>query len=330
MLRSRRTATVLASLATATALSAALLTPARAAAPTVDLQPQQLTRGADIAVPHIEDGQRGDVFVDGARRVELPGRIARVLGRSGDSWLVGTNNVDRKRNRRVVRVAPDGSVTDVLRDVDPAGLVLSEDGSALFAVVRPRRGAATVKVWGALLGTDAAERTFRGYPEIVTASGSKVLLRTTTRTFFWNWARDEVRRPLTTAVTGLASMEHDLLSVYTKDPYLGGCTKLVRLSKPRVKVWKSCRDRVAAISPDGTEMLTFHILTDGLGPNEVRLRGVDGTRLATYRTNWFGGWGWESPGTVLLDVNGKHKAATVRCTLDACENATDPVKVQVP
>ena len=29
---------------------------------------------------------------------------------------------------------------------------------------------------------------------------------------------------------GTASIEHDLLSIYTNDPYLGGCTKLVRLS----------------------------------------------------------------------------------------------------
>jgi hypothetical protein len=131
-------------------------------------------------------------------------------------------------------------------------------------------------------------------------------------------------------MSGLASIEHDLLSIYTKDPYLGGCTKLVRLSAPRMKVWKSCRDRVAAISPDGTQMLTFHILTDGLGPGVIHLRQIDGSRLATYRTGWFSGWGWESPGTLLLDVNGKRKSATVRCTLAACENATDPVKVRMP
>ena len=42
----------------------ALVAPAQAGAPTIELQPQQLTRGADIAVPHIEDGD----FVDGVRR----------------------------------------------------------------------------------------------------------------------------------------------------------------------------------------------------------------------------------------------------------------------
>ena len=104
----------------------------------------------------------------------------------------------------------------------------------------------------------------------------------------------------------------------------------MRLSDRSDTVWKSCRDRVAAFSPDGTQMLTFHILTDGLGPGEIHLREVDGTRLATWTTGWFSGWEWESPGTLLLDVNGRRKSATVRCTLDACENATDPVPVQAP
>ena len=36
------------------------------------------------------------------------------------------------------------------------------------------------------------------------------------------------------------------------------------------------------------------------------------------------------PGTLLLDVNGTNTSATVRCTVDACENATDPVKVEAP
>ena len=326
MLRSRRTATVLAALAAAVAL----LAPAQAAAPTVELQPQQLTRGADIAVPHIEDGRWGDVFVDGARRIELPGRVARVLGRSGDSWLVGTNNVDRKRNRRVVRVAPDGSVTDVLRNVDPSTVILSADGSTLAwqSFVSNGRKVITYAASaadGTLLGTKGPARNVT----LLDVDATRVVLAGGKRVFQWKPASGKTRT-IVRKMSGLADIEHDLLSIYTKDPYLGGCTKLVRLSAPRMKVWKSCRDRVAAISPDGTEIVTFHILTDGLGPGEIHLREVDGTRLATYTTNWFSGWEWESPTTLLLDVNGRREAATVRCAVDACENATDPVKVRAP
>jgi hypothetical protein len=330
MLRSRRTATVLAALATAIALATSVLAPAQAAAPTVELQPQQLTRGADVAVPHIEDGRWGDVFVDGARRVELPGRVARVIGRSGDSWLVGTNNVDRKRNRRVVRVAADGSVTDVLRNIDPSTVILSADGSTLAWQRFVSKGGKVITYAGSaadgtVLGSKGPARNVT----LLDVDATRVVLAGGKRVFQWKPATGR-SRTIVRKLSGLADLEHDLLSIYTKDPYLGGCTKLVRLSKPRVKVWKSCRDRVAAVSPDGTEMLTFHILTDGLGPNEIRLREVDGTRLATWTTNWFGSWGWESPGTVLLDVNGQRKSSTVRCTIGACENATDPVKVQTP
>lgn len=311
---------------TALIVGGTLLAPsAGAAVPPTDLQPQRLPRGADVGVPHIDAGD----FVDGARRVELPGTVARVIGRSGGSWMVGTNNVDVRRNQRVVRVSADGSVSDVLRQVDPSAVVLSEDGSSLLAVDRPRRGSATVRVWAPVDGAQIAERTFRGHPEIVTASGPKVLLRTHGRTFWWKWARDHVRR-VTSRLTGPASIEHDLLTTYTKDPYLGGCTRLARLRRPTVTTWTSCRDRIAAFSPDGTQMLTFPILTDGLGPGELHLREIDGTAVATFTTGWFSGWGWESPGTLLLDVNGTRRFATVRCTPDACENATDPVPVPAP
>ena len=322
MPRSRTTGLVLAALTTALTL----VVPAHAAAPTVDLQPQRLARGADVAVPHIEDGD----FVDGDRRIELPGTVARVIGHSGDSWLVGTNNVDRKRNRRVVRVAADGSVTDVLRNVDPSTVILSADGTTL-AWQRFVSGGRKVVTYagsavdGIVLGSKGPARNI----SLLDVDATRVVLAGGKRVFQWKPASGRTRT-IVRKMSGLASIEHDLLSIYTRDPYLGGCTELVRLSAPRTKVWKSCRDRVAAISPDGEQMLTFHILTDGLGPRDIRLREVDGTRLATYRTSWFSSWGWESPGTLLLDVNGERRSATVRCTLDACENATDPVKVQTP
>ena len=326
MLRSRRAAAVLAALATATALAASVLAPAQAAAPTVELQPDKLTRGADIAVPHIEDGD----FVDGARRIELPGTVARVIGRSGDSWLVGTNNVDRKRNRRVVRVAPDGSVTDVLRNVDPSTVILSADGSTLAWQRFVNRGRKVITYAGSaadgtVLGSKGPARNVT----LLDVDAERVVLSSEGRTFTWTYGTGGTRT-IVKKTGGMASLQHDLLMVYTKDPYLGGCTRLVELSRPRVKRFASCRERVGAISPDGTQMLTMHILTDGVGPGELKLRTIRGSKLATYTTNWFAGWEWESPGTLLLDVNGKRRSATVRCTLGECESATDPVKVKTP
>ncbi|CUR59957.1 exported hypothetical protein [metagenome] len=304
----------------------ALVAPAQAGAPTIELQPQQLTRGADIAVPHIEDGD----FVDGVRRVELPGTVAAVIGRSGDGWLVGTNNVDRNRNRRVVRVEADGTVVDVLRNVDPSTVILSADGSTL-AWQGFSGGGRKVTTYaasatdGTLLGSRGPGR----YVSVLDVDATRAVLSSDGRVFEWTFGTGRTRT-IVRKSGGMASLEHDLLMIYTKDPYSGGCTKLVELSRPRVKRWASCRERVAEISPDGTHMLTFHILTDGIGPGELKLRSIRGSKLATYTTNWFGGWQWESPGTLLLDVNGRRKHATVRCTLDACENATDPVKVSEP
>lgn len=317
---------VLATTLSTLAVSGALAVPAQAATPTVDLQPDRLPRGADIAIPHVEDG----VLVDGVRRVDLPGTEADLLGSSGDAFIASTwrtNAVGETRGRRVVRVEADGSIRELLRPREVYGTTLSEDGSRLLAAGGERTS--QVRVWSAVDGTEIASRTFRRYPEVVAADGRKVLVRTTDRLQWWRVGRDSVRT-VTRALTGQASIEHDLLVTYTKDPYLGGCTRLARLSRPGTTVWRSCRDRVAAFSPDGTEMLTFHILTDGLGPGEVRLREIDGTRTATYRTNWFSGWEWESRGTLLLDVNGARKYAVVRCALADCEDATDPVKVQAP
>ena len=316
----------IAALAIAVVVGAALAAPAAAGPPHSDLQPQSLTRGPDVAVPHIEAG----VFVDGERRIELPGTVARVIGASMGGWMVGThrtNVVGERRGGRVVHVLPSGAVRTVLRRVDPADISVSEDGSSLLGVPDTGRSRARVKVWAPLDGSVVASRTFRGRPEVVTAEGAKALVRTTTRTFWWNFARNEVRRPLTTGLTGPASSTHDLLATFTRDPYLGGCTRVVRLDRPKVKRWRSCADRVAAFSPDGTQMLTVDILSDGLGPRAVRLREIDGTLLATWTTGWFSGWSWESPGTVLLEANGRRKSAVVRCTAVRCENATDPVDV---
>jgi hypothetical protein len=322
----RPTRSALAVLATALVLGTALAAPAQASVPTVELQPQKLNRGADIAIPHIEDGD----FVDGTRRVELPGTIARVIGRSGDAWLVGTNNVDRNRNRRVVRVEADGSVVDVLRDIDTSTVILSADGSTLAWQASVSQGRKVITyAASAADGTVLGSRGPSRWVSLLDVDATRVVLSGGDRVFQWKPVSGR-SRTIVKKSGGMASIEHDLLSIYTKDPYLGGCTKLVGLSDAHETVWRSCRERVAGFSPDGTRMLTFHILTDGLGPGEIHLREVDGTRLATYTTGWFSGWEWESPTAVLLDVNGSRKSATVRCTLGACENATDPVRVQAP
>ena len=321
-MRRSTTTAVLAALAALTALAL----PAQASAPTVDLQPDRLARGADVAIPHIEDGD----FVDGGRRVELPGTVARVVGEVDGGWLVATNNVDRLRNRRVVRVEADGAVVDVLRDIDVSTVILSADGSTLAWQQFVSGGRKTITyAYDVATAAVTGEKGPGPYVRLLDVAADRVVLGAGKRVLQWRPSTGR-QRTVIRKLAGSASIEHDLLSIYTKDPYDGGCTKLVRLSKPRVKVWKSCRDRVAAFSPDGTQMLTFHKLTDGVGPGEIHLRTLAGRELATWTTGWFGDWTWESPGVVLLDVNGRRKSATVRCVLADCENATDLVDAQAP
>ena len=131
-------------------------------------------------------------------------------------------------------------------------------------------------------------------------------------------------QPLTRRFAGIADLGHDLLATYTEDPYLDGCTVLSRLSRPGRTLWTSCRERVESFDPDGTGIATVHILSDGVGPGRVSVRAVRGTLQARYDAEqWFGAIRWEDADTVLLDTNGT-QYATVRCTLAACENATDP------
>ena len=322
----RQSRTLLAALTAVLATGAALAGPAQAAAPRVDLQPQKLARGADIAIPHIEDGD----FVDGDRRVELPGTVARVIGEAGGGWLVATNNVDRKRNRRVVRVEPDGTVVDVLRDIEVSTVILSADGSTLAWQATVSRGRKVVTY-----AASAADGTLIGtkgpgpYVSLLDVAADRVLLGAGKRVLQWKPATGR-QRTLVKKQAGSASIEHDLLSIYTKDPYRGGCTKLVRLSDPGTKLWRSCRERVEEISPDGSRIATVDLLADGIGPGRVWERETGGRLLASYTTSWFGTIGWESPATMLLAVNGTRKTSTVRCELGACENATDPVKVSAP
>ncbi|MBS2937466.1 hypothetical protein KDN32_06900 [Nocardioides sp. J2M5] len=311
--------TTAAALVAALATGLGLVAPAGAAAPTTELQPQRLDRGPDVAVAHVEDFD----FVAGDLRVDLAGRVVRVIGESGDGWVVGTDR------RRVIRIEPDGSTRTLLRKVDVTLTTLSEDGSRLVTLDHPARRRTAVQTFSALDGSAGPERTFGGWPEVVTADERQVLVRHDGRLVRWRTGPDRVRL-VTRRLSALASIEHDLLETYTKDPYVGGCVRMVRLSDLADTVWRSCSQRVVALSPDGTRMLTVGILVDGLGPNEIDLRRTDGKRLATWTTNWFGGWQWESPDAVLLQVNGQRKSSTVRCVLDACENASDPVKVQMP
>jgi hypothetical protein len=308
-------------LTTAVGTAGALLAagPVGAAVPVTDLDPADLPRGPDIAVPHVE----GTTFVDGDRRVSIPAGRVTLLGASGRAFILGTAAEDGAGSYRVVRLRPDGTTRTLLRS-NPWSITLSEDGRRLVRVRNQSRRSSAVSVHSARSGAVLEERAFQDHPSVLGMQGRRVLLTTWERGVLW-WDTGSGR---TTTVTrrpaGRADLGHDLLATYTDDPYLGGCTLLSRLSRPGRVLWRSCTERVDGFGPDGTRIATVHILSDGVGPRRVLLRTVGGTALARYEAGqWFGAVGWEDADTLLLDTNAT-TYATVRCRLDDCENATDP------
>ena len=309
-----------------TALALLAAAPAGAAVQQERLEPDRLTRGADVRVPHIEDG----VFVDGERRVDLGAPRAVLLGRSGDSFVVGTTSRNGTSRRKVVRILPDDSLRTLLTKVSPWELVLSEDGRRIVNAHPGKRRRTILKVWSARTGELQRRARLKGYAAVLTARGRRVILSDWDRgTFAWRFSGRT--RTITKRPGGLAHIGNNLLSSYTGDPYEGGCMKLSPLDEPRRTLWLSCDERVESIGPRGRRIATVHILSDGIGPNEVATRTTRGTLLDRYSTGgWFGMISWESPTTVLLETNGRRRAATVRCTDDGCENASDPEPVETP
>lgn len=302
---------------TAGALLAAV--PAGAAVPTTELDPADLSRGPDIAIPHVD----GTTFVDGDRRVAIDAERVTLLGRSGRAYILGTSGEDGLGPYRVLRLRPDDTVKPLLR-ASPWSITVSEDGRRLVRLRNGSRRSSPVSVHSARSGRLVKERGFPDYPNVLGMDGRRVLMSTYERGTFW-WDLRTGRTPLVTPrFAGIADLGHDLLATYTADPYLDGCTVLSRLSRPGRTLWTSCRERVEGFNPDGTGIATVHILSDGVGPARVGVRTVRGKALARYDAGqWFGAIRWEDADTVLLDTNGS-EYATVRCRLTACENATDP------
>lgn len=308
-------------IALATGLTAALL-PLTAlpayAADRVDLsRPATLERGEDLRVAHIE----GDTIVDGEVRIDLDTRRLLLLGTSGDDYVVQTWR-QRSGRAKVKRVTADGDVTVLLRGRKAWGAVVSADGEHVVTNDHRRRG--TITVHDASDGSQVASRRFRGYPFVVDAADGTVLISSWSRGRTITWDTDtNRRRRLVDHVVYTADLQTDRIAYFTKDPYSGGCSVVAPLSDPDTRLWRSCRQKVASFSPDGSLLTSMYILADGLGPNVVQLREVDGSRLATYEARWFGRIRWEDSDTLLLDANGKRRMATARCDGTDCERASD-------
>lgn len=300
------------------ALAALVLAPAAAAADR--LEPEDLPRGPDIAVPHVD----GRTLVDGERRVRLPAGQLQLLGRSGRSFVLASASQDGVGRKRLLRVRPDDSITVLKRGGDVWETQLSRDGRHLV-LARGLRGQRTrLSVWSARTGALLHRHELRGYVDVLDTDAGRSVVTDFRSGTAWLDLRTGRRAPLTKRPSHGADIRADRLAGFTGDPYRGRCTIVSPLRRPGRVLWRSCRERVDTFAPDGRTMATIDLLSDGIGPPVVWIRSVRGTLHARHRaTGWFGLFWWESPTALLLDVNGKERSATVRCGFDTCENATD-------
>lgn len=125
------------------------------------------------------------------------------------------------------------------------------------------------------------------------AQGSRLLLgRHTPRaqTLWWDHAAGAVST-LANQGAYFADIRGDRFATLTGDPYRGGCSTL---------------------------------RADGLGPNQVSVRGDSGRLLAGYRVDgWIGRIGFESNRALLFDAVGSHRQAVARCTVTSCQRASE-------
>ncbi|GAW49138.1 MULTISPECIES: hypothetical protein [unclassified Nocardioides] len=305
------------------ALAAVCASPAVAAAPeapTVELKPGSIERGADIAGPHVE----GSTVVDGSLRITLDSPHVSLLGTSGKAYVVLVSEKDGSAPK-VLRVRRDDGYRVLTRGQDSWDVVLSDDGDHLLSTPSYSAHRTVVRVLDATTGDPVQERTFPGSATVLSADGGRAVLGSwgPDRTFWWDFVADDTRR-ISNRPGYAADIDADRVASYTGDPYDGGCSLVTDLGPSPQKLSRSCDERVTAFSPDGLRMATIHILSDGLGPNAVNVRRTHhGALLARYTAEWFGAITWETSSILLLDTNGRAKAATIRCEVASCERASD-------
>ncbi len=306
--------------ATAALLAGGLAGPAASApeqAATVEIKPGSLARGDNPQIPF----QDRNLILDGDLVIDVDVKSMWLIGKSGDEYVVLTWGSDNRYQLR--RVDADGNLSLVRRGGPVlASAVLSGDGSR-FATVLGGRDQSTVRVFDASDGTLLASRVVRGSASVLDLDDRRVVIGTwgPNRTLSWNTTTDR-RRVLVEKVGYAASIEADRLAWFTRDPYRDGCSVVATLSATDTRLWRSCQQRVEQFSLDGGHIATVALLSDGIGPSEVQLREVGGTRLDRYRAVWFGRIAFEDADTLLLHAFGEQKAAIVRCTDGSCERAS--------
>ncbi|WP_109509894.1 hypothetical protein [Nocardioides speluncae] len=298
-----------------------LLTAATATAPTTTLRPAQIERGPNPKIPHVD----GTTVVDGSRRIRVNADFVALVGKSGtDSYIVHASNDDGS-NVRLLRVSTRARKV-LARGEHAWETELSADGKRIASVAHSGNGrSSTVRVISAKTGAVLHRGWFAGTVSLLEFTGGRVLLSQLRgpggRTLWWNPTAN-TRTTLIKKVAYLADARANRLAFHTADPFEGGCSVLSKLSSPSTRIWRSCRERVAAISPDASRLATDTIIEDHPDAGVTHVRTGAGRLLATYRAEAFGRVQWETNRALLMETHGRTRAATIRCTPTACNRAS--------
>jgi hypothetical protein len=275
------------------------------------LYPGRLDPGPPTRLLHTEE----EVIVDGDLRVPVTDlRNMWILGKVGDDYLVNASGPNFARSR-VVLVRPDGSRRVLQTFGQRTTAVPSSDGRHL-ALVTFERPNTRIRVVRTRTGALVRERVFPSYGLEVSDYGLRrmVLTGLRSRTYWWNPHAGRLR--LIVPRPAAAHIAADRLVITVPHPRIDYevCIETARLSRPSVRLWRSCRNWPFAFSPDGRRMATVNIQSDGIGPSLVQVRRQDGKLLKTYRPpSFFGFVEWESDRRLLLQPIGRTYAAAVRC-----------------
>lgn len=324
----RSTLCTLTVLAAAAATTLATLGTVHADAPAepVDVRPFKLSRGTDVDLPRVV-GKR--TIVDGDVRLRLDEPILRFVGAAGRGY-VAVLGTGRGEDARVARVRHDGSVKTIAPN-SPRSLTLSSDGTKIAFIGRSGPTSTTVTVKSSRGGPVQARKRVRAIVSTLDLTGSHVVMSTRSRaqTLLWDLTSNR-NRTLVRKTAYLINAEADRFAYYTRDPYRGGCTRVVAISAADTTLAKRCDQRVEAFSNDGERMATVDILSDGLGPTEIQLRATRGRLLAKYTALLFGEIRWETNTALLMQTFGSTRTTTARCVERDCEAATDSRPYTMP
>ena len=194
-------------------------------------------------------------------RPAMPGWLARTTSTAtatgaSYAWRRRTAVVDRAaRHRRLDRDPLQHGSTCV------AAVPVAAAQGDHHAATSPRRPSS----WAARGGSGLRQPARRGRPTRCSSATPPGRLSGTARGSGHN-------RPLVQKSPGRRASSTTCSASTPRTP-TSGAAEAGGLSAPTDDPWKSCEDRIAAFSP-AARMLTFHILTDGLGPGELHLRTV--------------------------------------------------------